>query len=61
MGWVELLMVQSDYNVVLNALCKVEETDMPKAEKFLIDVLHVTPEKAKRVLRRWVKMCNPKI
>lgn len=54
-------MVQSDYNVVLNALCKVEETDMPKAEKFLIDVLHVTPEKAKCVLRRWAKMCNPKI
>lgn len=54
-------MVQSDYNVVLNALCKVEETDMPKAKKFLVNELHVTPEKAKRVLRRWVKMCNPKI
>lgn len=54
-------MVQSDYNVVLNALCKIEKTDMSKAKKFLVKELHVTPGKAKCVLRRWVKMCNPKI
>lgn len=54
-------MVQSDYNVVLNALCKIEKTDMSKAKKFLVKELHVTPGKAKCVLRRWAKMCNHKI
>lgn len=54
-------MVQSDYNVVLNALCKIEKTDMSKAKKFFVNELHVTPGKAKCVLRRWAKMCNPKI
>ena len=54
-------MMQSDYNVILNVLCEVEKIDMPKAKRFLINELHVTPKKARRVLRRWVKMCNPKI
>lgn len=54
-------MMQSDYNVILNVLCEVEKIDMTKAKKFLVNELHLTPGKAKCVLRRWVKMCNPKI